>query len=48
MNDYLKSIRSNNKELKKVEQEFKEYQKKVRDDYISIQDEVVEKLKDSY
>lgn len=48
MNDYLKNVRSNNKEIKSLQKDFTDYQKKVRDDYISIQDEVVEKLKESY
>lgn len=48
MNTYLKAIKDNNREQKKLQKEMEDYQKQTRDKYIEVQEEVVEKLKESY
>lgn len=48
MNTYLKAIKDNNREQKKLQKEMEDYQKQTRDKYIEVQEEVVKKLKESY
>lgn len=48
LNQLKTNIFENNEAIRKEQKEFLEYQRKVRDNYLSIEDEVVKKLEEYY
>lgn len=48
MNQYKKNIKTNINEIENLEKEFRDYQRKARDNYISVQDSVAKTLKEYY
>ena len=47
-NEYRTKIKENNDKIEQLDEEFLEYQKKARDEYIDLQDQMIEILREKY